>query len=216
MGILLFPDSRLLFVFCSVPDLSLQKVRFQYNLIFFNLPDPKGGQLFVKIGEKEGGQLQGAFPAEFFYRDRIHMAQGKVKGSLAGKSQSPQIGAFWEDVPELDMFVFQGTLLAGLHGVTVEYACPPGAVGSRFHCIGGRKFCTPVGEQDMGIFPEKGRAQDGLEKVNAVFHRQSGLRFLVNAKKEPGINKLEGLDKGAAGLIVIDGVHLDDGDVGVV
>lgn len=115
------------------------------------------------------------------------MAQGKVEGSLSGKSQGPQVGAFWKDITKFNMFVFQGTFLSGLHGVTVEYPCPPGAVSGRFHCVSGRELRSPVSEQDVDIFPEERRSQDGFEKVDAVFHGQGGFGFLINGEKEAGI-----------------------------
>ena len=65
----------------------------------------------------------------------------------------------------------------------------------------------------MDVFPEELRPQDGFQKVDAVPHSQRGLALVVKGKEEAGIYKLKGLDKGAAGFVIINGIHLRDKDI---
>lgn len=58
----------------------------------------------------------------------------------------------------------------------------------------------------MDIFPEKRCSQE----VNAVLHGLCGLSFMVDSKEDTGIYKLKGLDKKAAGFIIINSIHLRD------
>ena len=108
------------------------------------------------------------------------------------------------------MFVFQGPLLSGLHGVAVIDPRPSGAVRSCLHAVRIGEFRPPVGKQDVDIFPEELRAKNGLQQVDALLHGKSRFFLMEEGEEEAGADKLKSLDKRAARAIVIDGVHLSD------
>lgn len=169
-------------------------------------------QLFIQIMVHEVGQVKRAFPAEFFNRGGINVAEGQVEGLLSGEPQASQIRVLWKNVPELNMLVLQRAFLPGLHGVTVEHPGPPCAASPGPHCSSS-KFGAPISKQDMDVFSEEPCAQDGFQKVNTIFHGLCGPDFVIDGKQDTGIHKFKGLDKRAAGLVIIDGIHLRDKDV---
>ena len=111
------------------------------------------------------------------------------------------------------MLIFQSPLLPGLHGVTVIDPRPSGAVRSCLHAVSIREFRPPVGKQDVDIFPEELRSEDGLQQVDALLHGKSCFFLVEEGEEEAWADKLKGLDKRAVRAIVIDGVHLGDKDL---
>ena len=100
-------------------------------------------------------EFQRALPAQQFHRGGIHMAEHQVQVVLSVQSQGLQIRPFREDITQLDVFVFQGSLLPGPHGIAVEYPRPQGTICSMFHGIGQRKLRAPVSKQDVDIFAKQ-------------------------------------------------------------
>ena len=114
------------------------------------------------------------------------------------------------------MLIFQSPLLPGLHGVTVINPRPSGAVRSCLHAVRIGEFRSPVGKQDVDIFPEELRAKDGLQQVDALLHGKSRFFLMEEGEEEVGADKLKSLDKRAVRAIVIDGIHLGDKDLRMI
>ena len=114
------------------------------------------------------------------------------------------------------MFVFQSPLLPGLHGVAVIDPCPSGAVRRGFHALSVGEFRSPVGQQDVDIFPEEPGPEDGFQQVNALLHGKSCFFLMEEGEEEAWADELKGLDKRAVRAIVIDGVHLSDKNLRMV
>lgn len=66
--------------------LFFEKVRVENNLIFLYLMDAECLQFFIQVMVHEVGQVKRAFPAEFFNRGGIDMAEGQVESLLSGLS----------------------------------------------------------------------------------------------------------------------------------
>ena len=90
--------------------LFFEKVRFQDDLIFLYFMDAESIQLFIQVMVHEISQVKGAFPAEFFDRGGIDMAEGQIERVLVHKPQSPKVRTFWKDIPQFDMFIFKGNI----------------------------------------------------------------------------------------------------------
>ena len=111
------------------------------------------------------------------------------------------------------MLVFQSSFLSGLHRVAVKYAGSPCTVRSSFQGIRSTKFRSAICKQDMDILSEKLCSKDRFEKVNPFLHGLCCFCFMVDAKEDTGVYKLEGLDKGTIRFIIIDRVHLCDKNI---
>lgn len=114
------------------------------------------------------------------------------------------------------MLIFQSPLLSGLHGVTVIDPCSSGAVCSCLHADSIREFSPPVGKQDVDIFPEELRPEDGLQQVDALLHGKGRFFLMEEGEKDVWADKLKSLDKRAVRAIVIDGIHLGDKDLRMI
>ena len=114
------------------------------------------------------------------------------------------------------MLIFQSPLLPGLHGVAVIDPCPSGAVRRGFHALSVGEFRSPVGQQDVDIFPEEPGPEDGFQQVNALLHGKSRFFLMEEGEEEVGADKLKSLDKRAVRAIVIDGIHLGDKDLRMI
>ena len=79
------------------------------------------------------------------------------------QAQISQVCAFGQDITQFDMFVFQSPFLAQLHRVAIINFGSSGAVAVCFHAFGIREIHTPVTEQDMDIFAEQFRSEEGFQ-----------------------------------------------------
>ena len=161
-------------------------------------------------------EFQRALPAQQFHWGGIHMAEHQVQVVLTMQPQGLQIRSFREDITQLDVFVFQGSFLPGLHGIAVEHPRPQGTICSMFHGIGQRKLWAPVGKQDVDIFAKQLRSQDGLQQIHTILHCGSGLFFMIEGKEEAGLDEFKGLKERAVRSIVIDRIHLNEEDIRVL
>lgn len=97
------------------------------------------------------------------------MTENKVQIFLAGKPQRFQVCPFWKDIPQLDMFVFKGAFLTGLHRIAVEHKGTLCAIRTCFHSIGICKLRTSVGKEHMDILSKYFSTENGFGQVNALF-----------------------------------------------
>ena len=139
------------------------------------------------------------------------MAQCQVQGILIPQPEGFQVCAFGEDVTQLLMLVLQAALLSGHHGVAVEDPGPARHVRGVLHAFRIGELRAAVCQQDMDMPAEDAGAEDTLQEVHPLLHGQRGLFPVEYAEKDAGVQELEGLDEGACGLIIVDGVHLGDG-----
>ncbi len=106
------------------------------------------------------------------------------------------------------MLVLQGAFLAGLHGVAEEHPGAPGAVSGSLHGLRCAELTAPVGEEDVHVLAKEGRGEDRFQEADTGEHGGSRFLLVQERNEQAGLHELEGLDKGAAGFVIVYGIHL--------
>ena len=114
------------------------------------------------------------------------------------------------------MVDFQRPLLASLLRVAVKDPGALSAVDRSLRTLGIGELGAPIRKQDVNILAEDIRAKRLLQFVDPGDHVLGGLAPVKEPDHDAAVDELEGLDEGAVGPIVVDGVHLDYREVGIL
>lgn len=168
-----------------------------------------------EFGSKERETVKVALAMKAFFGYRIEMSANEIKRLLASQTQSREIRLLGEYITKLNMIVFKRAFLSRLHGITVKDTGTARTISSKFEVIGRIKLSASVSQENFDVLVEQLVSQNSFEGINATDHICRRLGLVEQGEEEGETGKLEGLNEGAVGYIVIYCIHLHNAGRGM-
>ena len=97
------------------------------------------------------------------------MGTDQIQGFLSGKAKRSKINFLRKGITKFNMIILQGTLLTGLHWITVEDARAACTVGAELKSVCKAEFTTAIWEKNFNILVEQFSAEGLFQKIYSVY-----------------------------------------------
>ena len=115
------------------------------------------------------------------------------------------------------MVVLQRPFLVGSHRVAVEDRASEGSISPVLKMIGVSEFRSPVSEDAAYVLSKHIPSQYlFLKEIKAVNHVLRCLGVMIDFQQEAKVNQLERLHEWAVRFVRVDGIHLQNGCIGII